>query len=149
MAERLLIALALIVGAIVLARLTSQAFLEWRARRGLMVPGFRLGRAAILYFTAPGCSPCETVQKPALRALSEAYGDGLQIFEIDATARPRLADAWGVLSVPTTFLIDAQGRPRRVNHGPVRAGQLIRQLVGVGELPKQPLASTEAATLEG
>jgi thiol-disulfide isomerase/thioredoxin len=149
MAERLLIALALVVGAVVLTRLGSRFLLEWRARRGLMIPGYRLGRAALLYFTAPGCGPCETVQKPALRALSAAYGNGLQIFQIDATVQPGLADAWGVLSVPTTFLIDAQGRPRRVNHGPVRAGALIRQLVAVGALPRQPLPSTESAPLEG
>ena len=149
MAERLLIALALVVGAVVFARVGSRLLLEWRARRGLMIPGYRLGRVAILYFTAPGCLPCETIQKPALRSLATAYGDGLQIFSIDATLTPGLADAWGVLSVPTTFLIDAEGRPRRVNHGPVRAGELIRQLVAVGALPRRPLPSTETAPLEG
>jgi hypothetical protein len=72
----------------------------------------------------------------------------LQIFEIDATAQPRLADAWGVLSVPTTFLIDAAGRPRRVNHGAVRAGALMAQLVAIGALPRQPLPAKEVAPVE-
>jgi hypothetical protein len=79
------------------------------------------------------------VQRPALRDLSQAFGERLQIFEIDATLQPRLADAWGVLSVPTTFLIDAHGRPRRVNHGPTRAGPLADQLASLGESPRRPL----------
>ena len=149
MLERLLVALVMIGGVLLLTRLATRLILEWRARGGLMLPGYRIGTPAILYFTAPGCAPCETVQKPALRAVAVAYGDGLQVFEVDATAQPRLADAWGVLSVPTTFLIDTQARPRRGNHGPVRAGFLMGQLVAIGALPNRPLPTAEAAALEG
>jgi hypothetical protein len=40
--------------------------------------------------------------------------DNLHIVEIDATVRPDLADQWGVLSIPTTFIIDASGQRRQV-----------------------------------
>ena len=149
MLERLALALALIAGGSLLVRWVSRIGLERRARGGLMLPAYRMGRPAILYFTTPGCAPCESVQRPALDAVGLAFGDRLQIFEFDAAQEPHLADAWGVLSVPTTFLIDARGRPRRVNHGPVRVHSLLRQLEALGEFPRRPLPAAEAASLEG
>ncbi|HLE53485.1 MAG TPA: hypothetical protein VI755_15570, partial [Anaerolineales bacterium] len=41
------------------------------------------------------------------------------------------ADYWGVLSVPTTFIIDRRGRPRRVNHGVASAEKLFKQIEDV------------------
>ncbi len=89
---------------------------------------FQHGKPAILYFTTPSCVPCKTIQRPAIQRLQEQMGDGLQIVEIDATARPELADEWGVFSVPTTFIIDAKGSPRHVNYGVVTEAKLWRQL---------------------
>ncbi len=141
MAERVLI-VAVLAGIVVIAwRIVAHRGLRRHARDGAVIEGLLLGRPAILYFTAPGCVPCETIQKPALDRLRETYDGRLQILEVDATARPRLADAWGVLAVPTVFVIDASGRPRRVHHGPVRAGVLARQLEeigGLGGLPPHP-----------
>jgi thioredoxin-like negative regulator of GroEL len=91
----------------------------------------RPGVAAILYFTTPTCQPCKTVQRPALRKLGELLGDRLQIVQVDATDRPDLADYWGVLSVPTTFIIDSKGQPRRMNHGVASAQKLLRQLESI------------------
>jgi hypothetical protein len=39
-----------------------------------------------------------------------------------------VADYWGVLSAPTTFIIDARGQPRAVNHGLASMEKLLRQL---------------------
>jgi thioredoxin 1 len=89
---------------------------------------FTPGNPAILYFTTPTCAPCKTVQRPALARLRERLGDGLQVIEVDASARPDLADYWGVLSVPTTFLIDSHGRPRKINHGVAGANKLQKQI---------------------
>jgi hypothetical protein len=52
----------------------------------------------------------------------------LQVIEIDAVAQPDLADHWGVLSVPTTFIIDGYGQVRRVNHGVASADKLHAQI---------------------
>jgi thioredoxin 1 len=93
------------------------------------------GVPAILYFTTPTCMPCKTIQRPALARLQERMTDSLQVIEIDAAARPELADYWGVLSVPTTFIIDARGRPRRVNHGVSSAEKLSRQIEEVEAHP--------------
>jgi len=40
-----------------------------------------------------------------------------------------------VLSVPTTFIIDSQGRPRRVNHGVASAEKLLNQIEEVEGYP--------------
>jgi hypothetical protein len=58
----------------------------------------------------------------------EQKGDAVQVIEIDASAEPELANYWGVLSVPTTFIIDSKGRPRRVNHGIASSQKLGRQI---------------------
>ena len=100
-----------------------------RARdKQLGLESVRPGVPAILYFTAPGCMPCKTVQRPALQQLQYHLDDALQVIEVDATTRPDLANYWGVLSVPTTFIIDAKGRPRRANHGVLRVDKLLRQI---------------------
>src|SRR3972149_11846447 len=104
------------------------------ARRGGAGPppiGSRRGLPAVLYFTAPGCSPCETEQKPALARLEGRFLGRLQILEVDATEKPQLADAWGGLAVPTTFVIDSAGRPRRGNHGPAHEHRLLAQLAEI------------------
>jgi protein-disulfide isomerase-like protein with CxxC motif len=41
-----------------------------------------------------------------------------------------LANEWGVMSVPTTFILDKDGRPRQINHGVARAEKLLAQLKG-------------------
>jgi hypothetical protein len=52
----------------------------------------------------------------------------VEVVEIDATERPDLAKAWGVMSVPTTFVLDARGEARYVNNGVARAEKLLEQI---------------------
>ena len=89
----------------------------------------RQGKPTLLYFTTPTCVPCKTVQRPAIERLQRELGDGLQVIEIDAAAQPDQADRWGVLSVPTTILLDPAGKPRHINHGVAPAEKLRRQIV--------------------
>ncbi len=86
------------------------------------------GRPAIVYFTTPECGPCRTMQRPAIERLRGDLADTFQVLEVDASQRPSVADHWGVLSVPTTFIIDTLGQPRHVNHGVAGAEKLRRQL---------------------
>lgn len=145
MIERLGLALVLIaLGWLVYAGATRYV-LDRRARKGLGLKAYVHGRPAILYFTAPGCAPCITVQRPALMELYTAFDGRLQVIEVDCTENPELADAWGVLSVPTTFVIDSQGRPRGVNHGVARAMRLRDQLALIGEVVPPTINHPERA----
>lgn len=85
-------------------------------------------KPVIVYFTTPDCTPCKTVQRPALSRVLQLLGDSLEVVEIDATQRPDLAKQWGVMSVPTTFLLDVRGEARYVNNGVTRAEKLMEQL---------------------
>ena len=128
---RTLWALAIASGGITTYWLVNRVILARVHGKRLGLESIQPGIPAILYFTTPTCAPCKSVQRPALRRLKEHLGDCLQVIEVDASARPDLADYWGVLSVPTTFIIDTQGRPRRVNHGVASAERLVKQIEDV------------------
>lgn len=130
--SRLLITLTLIAFGVALYSAWNR-WQMWRLSRGraIALPGLettRVGAPAILYFTTPDCVPCRTTQRPALDRLQRELAEGVQVVEIDATIQPDLADYWGVLSIPTTFIIDTSGQPRRVNHGVTSAAKLKQQL---------------------
>jgi thioredoxin 1 len=125
--SRLLWALAIIGGGISLYGLLNRWSLLRARGKSSGLESARPGVPVLLYFTTPTCAPCKTVQRPAIRRLSEQLGDQLQVIEVDATARPDLASHWGVMSVPTTFLLDASRQPRHVNHGVAKLDKLIKQ----------------------
>jgi thiol-disulfide isomerase/thioredoxin len=85
-------------------------------------------KPVIVYFTTPDCAPCKTVQRPAIDRVTSLLGEKLHVVEIDATERPDLAKTWGVMSVPTTFLLDSRGEARYINNGVARAEKLMEQL---------------------
>jgi thiol-disulfide isomerase/thioredoxin len=85
-------------------------------------------KPVLVYFTTPDCAPCKTIQRPAINRVSSLLGEELEVIEIDATQRPDLAKAWGVMSVPTTFVLDPRGEARFVNNGVARAEKLLEQI---------------------
>lgn len=128
---RLLVALAIILVGVMLFRFINTATL---ARARARVPGLervRPGLPVLLYFTTPTCAPCKTIQRPAIQRLQERIGEQLEVVEVDAASQPEVASQWGVLSVPTTFVIDAQGNPRYVNHGVAPLDKLQRQFAEI------------------
>jgi len=123
-----------VIATIIILGTLGMVFLyqRWsRLRAPGLLPGLgplRPGASILVYFTTPTCVPCKTIQRPAISQVSQRLGDALQVLEIDASARPDLASRWGVLSVPTTFVINPGGEIRHVNHGVTRADQLLLQL---------------------
>ncbi len=134
MIERLIVVLILIV----LGVLAYQGFRRGMVRRAAAVAptdpvlaARRPGIPAILYFTSPTCVPCKTTQRPALQALLTELGDTVQVIEVNALEQTDVADRWGVLSVPTTFVLDRQGTPRQVNYGVTSPDTFKQQLAGL------------------
>jgi thiol-disulfide isomerase/thioredoxin len=130
---RLLMALAFVLIGVLLYKALSRLTLAWAGRRAELPQSENSRRrrpagATLLYFTTPTCAPCRTIQRPAIQRLQEQVGEGLEVIEIDATQQPDLANRWGVLSVPTTFILDAQGRPRHVNLGVATEDKLLKQI---------------------
>ncbi len=131
MIERVLIVVILAAVGVIAYRL----YCCWEVRRATriaprdpLLAGLTPDVPTILYFTTPFCAPCKTQQRPAIRQLLTELGDRVQVIEVDATAQPDAASRWGVMSVPTTFILDRTGRPRHVNHG-VTGLQTLRHQV--------------------
>jgi thiol-disulfide isomerase/thioredoxin len=160
MVAELLARLGISAGLVALGLGLYWAWNRWQLRRLTRAAGqpllgladFKIGVPGILYFTTPDCVVCRTTQRPALHRLQAELGDGLQIVEVDATARPDLADYWGVLSVPTTFVIDAAGHPSSLNHGLTSKDKLLRQIEatrhGTSASPVGPVAEAPLAHLK-
>jgi thiol-disulfide isomerase/thioredoxin len=135
MSEDILLRFALAIGIIaagVSSYWLSNRWLLRRARQqaGDLLPG-RPHKPVLVYFTTPTCAPCKTVQWPAIEQVSRQLGERFQVVEIDAAERPDLARSWGVMSVPTTFVLDARGKARYVNNGVARADKLLKQIQAV------------------
>ncbi|OGO36610.1 MAG: hypothetical protein A2W35_16450 [Chloroflexi bacterium RBG_16_57_11] len=128
---RLLIALGLLLAGLIVYRAINGLTLRRVRARAPRLERMRTGVPVLLYFTTPTCAPCKTVQRPAIQRLQERIGERMEVVEVDASSQPELASQWGVLSVPTTFIIDAQGNPRYVNHGVAPLDKLQRQFAEI------------------
>lgn len=82
----------------------------------------------ILAFSSDDCRPCKTLQAPALRYMQEAYGNALSVKTIDPLQAPELAQRYHVLTVPTTIVLDAIGKPHAVNYGYANRQTLSHQV---------------------
>jgi hypothetical protein len=134
MAERLLIIAglaALLVSAWALLRLRQarrlRALAGTRPLQGL-VP---TGRPAVVAFTLPSCVECRARQAPALEQLRAGRGGAVAVATLPADAYPTLVDRLGILTVPATAVLDAQGQVRFLNQGFADASRLAAQLDSV------------------
>jgi thiol-disulfide isomerase/thioredoxin len=128
--SRVLIAAGLAGAGAALYRAWRTASLKRAGNAVSELAGWRPGHPTVVYFTAPGCVPCRIVQRPVLERLTDRH-QRVTVIEIDASARPDLADRWGVLSVPTIFVLDPAGQPLHANHGVTHEHILEKQLSAV------------------
>lgn len=136
MIDRFFLAVVLIILGVA-TYLTVRSLHLWVIRRRLthpvqsVAPGlaaYHPGQPALLYFTTANCVPCRTMIKPALRRLIKELGDRFQILEINAELNTEAARYWNVLSVPTIFVLDPQGKPQHVHYGVVGSEVLRAEL---------------------
>ncbi|HWQ14573.1 MAG TPA: thioredoxin family protein [Roseiflexaceae bacterium] len=136
MLDRIII-LALIV---VAATLGWAALRAWRAAKlrrlggeapfAGVVPG---GRPAVVAFSTPTCAECRTRQAPALDRLAAAMGESVAVAHLSALDHPDLVERIGILTVPATVVLDAQGAVRQVNLGFADEWRLAEQVRGLGK----------------
>ena len=90
------------------------------------------GAPTLLYFFTQSCVQCHTRQWPAIEQAVAGLEADVVVRKVDALAEPDLADTWGVLTVPTTVVLDPSGKARAVNYGVAEARKLIDQLAQAG-----------------
>ncbi|MGH2514200.1 MAG: TlpA family protein disulfide reductase [Ktedonobacterales bacterium] len=123
-----------------LAVWTGRRFVASRKRTALAAAPLAAARAGlgagttgapvrILAFSSDDCTQCHRVQRPALRRVVDALGAAtVEVVEIDGPSSPELTKRYGVLTVPTTVVLDAAGRARAVNYGFANAQKLLAQV---------------------
>jgi thioredoxin-like negative regulator of GroEL len=120
----------LVAGVVVAGRLLAAR----RVRRVRGVPAAVLwaaldsepdGRPTVVAFSTPSCIACHSAQRPALEELADRR---VRIVHVDAAARPEVARAFGILTVPATTVLDELGEVLAANQGFATAETLARQL---------------------
>lgn len=140
MLERLLISVGVIVaGYLVLIALKRRQLRNAQSAAGNI-------RAAteyptILYFSASSCHQCHSLQRPQLEEvqkelLAEKPNGGLQLVIYSVEENPDVAKQWGIRTVPTTIIIDANGNVLHINNGLTSKAQLLRQLTNLLKFPE-------------
>ena len=85
-------------------------------------------RPVVLGFTGEYCLPCKTLQHPALERLRAQLGQSIQISEVDALEHADLAGRYGVLTVPTTVVLDGNRNVIAINYGVTQTEKLRQQI---------------------
>ncbi len=129
---------------------TTQTFQAEVAERSLKTP-------VLVDLWATWCEPCKTLG-PTLEKVANDYAGGFIVAKVDVDASPEIAQALGVQSVPTCFLL-TEGRPVDAFTGVVSEKQLIEFLTKNGVLRGEggeeeeddsgPIAIAQAMVAEG
>ncbi len=84
--------------------------------------GLQAGRPAIVHFSAGWCGPCAGVRPVVDDVCAEL--PAVTHVEIDMDANPSAARQLSVMSLPTTFIFDGDGRQRYRSLGVPKAADL-------------------------
>ncbi len=126
MGERILIAVVIVAVGV----LAYQLLLQVQRRRAAQGSQQRAatGRSALLVFTSPTCAPCKLQQLPIIDRVLVDWHDKIEVDVIDVTERPEVAAQYGVWSLPTTIVLDAQRNVSAINQGVAHEKKLREQL---------------------
>ena len=129
MIERLIIAIILtVLGVIIYQLYTRQQLAQITSQIQIdpILMGLQSGLPTIVYFTTPNCVQCKTQQQPVLQKLRDTQE--IQVIQIDATEHPEAANRWGIMTAPTTFVLDGNLQAKSVNHGVTGELKLLKQV---------------------
>jgi thiol-disulfide isomerase/thioredoxin len=117
------LAVALVIGRLLTRRDGVLRSIEGASTDG-DVPdlGLPAGKPAIVHFSADWCGPCAGVRRVVDDVCAEL--PAVAHVEIDMDANPTAARQLSVMSLPTTFIFDAEGRQRYRSSGVPKAADL-------------------------
>jgi thioredoxin 1 len=82
----------------------------------------------ILSFSSPDCHQCKRLQTPALERVLEARREGVTVIKVDAATEHDLVQTYRVLTVPSTVILDTEGRAHAINYGFANTDCLLTQI---------------------
>ena len=120
------------------------ALAVWRSQRaGPQAPAgladvMVAGRPAVLDFGRGECAACKEM-KPVLDELARRHGERVTVRVLDLKEGPAqaLADALGIVLIPSQVFVDASGREVARHEGEMSLDQLERELRSRGWIPAQ------------
>jgi thiol-disulfide isomerase/thioredoxin len=122
---------ALVVAALIAALMNRRSGVLRQSRRPVEVDTTDLGLSVsgptVVHVSASWCGPCAAVR----RVVDQVCGDlpGVSHVEIDLDTDPGAARRLSVLSLPTTFVFDDDGRQRYRTSGVPTAADLRSALI--------------------
>ena len=125
MLERIAMTIALVAAGVAAYQLVLLAQRRWAAagsRREVIT-----GQSALLVFTSPTCGPCKLQQMPIIHRMMKDWRDRIDLQVIDVAERPEVAAQYGVWSLPTTIVLDAQRNVVAINQGVASERKLREQ----------------------
>lgn len=87
----------------------------------------------LVTFSAEWCSSCQAL-KPVLADLAKKYFGLIKFHELDVVASPETADAYGVRSLPTSFIFHGGMFEKRIT-GAVPRTQMVAAIEDVLSVP--------------
>ena len=127
MLERILITLVILVVAGLLG--LGWRYYKIKVTQGIQPAEIAAGVPMLLYFCADYCPPCKLQQTPIINSLATKLGDTVVIKSYDVTQHPDLASRYKVLTLPTTVVVDRQGKVAHINYGVMTQAKLETQLL--------------------
>ena len=128
----------IVVGIAVLFVAVLVAARQWVENRRLATinsdaPEFATpGHATVLYFYTTSCDPCERIQKPELNRLATNTAH-VVVRAIDAVADQPIAKRFRIMTVPSTVVLNPDGRVLGVNYGVALQATLLKQIFADGD----------------
>ena len=126
MVERLIIS-GIIIAFFVLLWLALRAIQIHRANQALAVMPSETANPVLLYFKSDNCAPCVT-QEQYLTDLEESVGQRMSVRRINTDYDREIAANYGVITVPTTLIVDPAGVVKYINYGITTTSRLAHQL---------------------
>ncbi len=94
-------------------------------------------KSVVLFFTSPGCVPCEQMKKDVLPKPEVQKALGNYLFtQVDASADPAMAQMFQIKAVPTFVMVNGGMQVQKVQEGVMTADQFIVWLGGTVTPPK-------------
>ena len=128
---RFIISVGIFLAGYVIYRLVQYMQIKKAARNSDVPPGFIPGKTGVVVFSSPSCSVCKTVLMPTLTALKQLPEINIQVIELDVVQHATISKEWGIMSVPTMYILDVNGKPKFVNNGVMPQKRLYETILRI------------------